>query len=240
MPVSLSVVVPVKDEAENVAPLAREIAAAVSGEAGPEIIFVDDGSTDGTAQALATLKAKMPNLRVILHGRNTGQSRAIRTGVRAARAEIVATLDGDGQNDPADIPALVAQLRAGNAKLGMVGGVRANRQDTLSRRLASSAANAFRRAMLGDDATDTGCGIKAFRREAYLALPFFDHQHRFMINLFGREGYDVQFLPVNHRARLHGQSKYTNFHRMLAGVSDLRGVRWLAKRYRGHEQAKEI
>ena len=240
MPVSLSVVVPVMNEAENVAPLAREIVAAVSGEATPEIIFVDDGSTDGTAEALAALKTELPALRVIRHGQNTGQSRAIRTGVKAARGEIVATLDGDGQNDPADIPALVAQLRSGDARLAMVSGVRAKREDTFSRRLASRMANAFRRRMLGDNATDTGCGIKAFRRAAFLDLPFFDHQHRFLINLMQREGYEVRFAPVNHRPRLHGKSKYTNFHRMLAGVSDLRGVRWLAKRYRGHEQAKEI
>jgi len=240
MPVSLSVVVPVKDEAENVAPLAREIARALSEEDTPEIIFVDDGSADGTADALAALKTELPQLRVFRHERNAGQSRAIRTGMRAARGEIVATLDGDGQNDPADIPALVAQLRAGNTKLGMVSGVRAKRRDTLSRRLASTLANAFRRAMLGDTATDTGCGIKAIRRDVYLSLPYFDHQHRFLINLVEREGYGVQFLPVNHRPRVHGKSKYTNVQRMLAGLSDLRGVRWLAKRYRGHEQAKEM
>jgi glycosyltransferase involved in cell wall biosynthesis len=238
MPVSLSVVVPVKDEAGNVGPLAREIAAALTGE-GAEIIFVDDGSTDTTAAELTALKAELPNLRVIRHGRNSGQSRAIRTGVRAARGDIVATLDGDGQNDPADLPNLVTTLKA-NDRFGMVSGVRAKRRDTFSRRLASSLANGFRRRALNDTAIDSGCGIKAFRREAFLALPYFDHQHRFMTTLMLREGYEVGFAHVNHRPRLHGHSKYTNLQRMFAGITDILGVRWLQARTKPDPEPTEL
>jgi glycosyltransferase involved in cell wall biosynthesis len=238
MPVSLSVVVPVKDEAGNVAPLAREIAAAVKGEEA-EIIFVDDGSTDATAHELTALKAEIPNLRVIRHTRNAGQSRAIRTGVRAAQAPIVATLDGDGQNDPADLTNLVAALRA-NDGFGMVSGVRAERRDTFSRRMASSLANGLRRRALNDTAVDSGCGIKAFRRDAFLALPYFDHQHRFMTTLMLREGYGVGFAQVNHRPRVHGRSKYTNLQRMFAGISDVLGVRWLQSRYKGDPEPTEL
>lgn len=238
MPVSLSVVVPVKDEAGNVGPLAREIAAAVAGEQA-EIIFVDDGSTDSTAAELAALKSDLPNLRVIRHGRNSGQSRAIRTGVRAANGPVIATLDGDGQNDPADLPKLVTALRA-NERLGMVSGVRAKRKDTLSRRLASGFANGFRRRALRDTAVDSGCGIKAFRREAFLTLPYFDHQHRFMTTLMLREGYEVGFADVNHRPRIHGRSKYTNLQRMFAGISDVLGVRWLQSRHKGDPEPTEL
>lgn len=242
MAVALSVVVPVKDEAENVGPLAREIAAAIAQEPSAEIIFIDDGSTDGTADALKALKAELPQLRVVQHGRNLGQSRGIRTGVRAARSDIIVTLDGDGQNDPADIPKLLAMLReTGGAKqIGLVSGVRAKRQDTVSRRLASRLANRIRAALLNDGAVDTGCGLKAFRRDAFLALPYFDHLHRFLITLMIREGYDVRYVDVNHRARLHGRSKYTNFSRMLVGVSDLLGVRWLQRRFKAPADAKEI
>jgi glycosyltransferase involved in cell wall biosynthesis len=240
MAVALSVVVPVKDEAENIAPLAREIAAAVTGQGESEIIFVDDGSSDGTAGALQALKSELPTLRVISHAQNTGQSRAIRTGVRAARGEIIITLDGDGQNDPADIPKLLDVLKRGEASLGMVSGVRAKRKDTASRRLASRLGNGIRQSLLHDGAVDTGCGLKAFRRDAFLALPYFDHLHRFLITMMIREGYKVQFVDVNHRPRLHGQSKYTNFNRMLVGVADLMGVRWLQRRMRKLTDAKEL
>lgn len=238
MPVSISVVVPVKDEAGNAAPLAREIADVMAAEA-TEIIFVDDGSADSTAAELLALKEALPNLRVIRHGRNAGQSRAIRTGVQAASGSIVATLDGDGQNDPADLPRLIAALRA-DERLGMVSGVRAKRKDTLSRRLASGIANGFRRRVLHDTAIDSGCGIKAFRREAYLALPYFDHQHRFMTTLMLREGYEVGFAEVNHRPRVHGRSKYTNLQRMFAGLSDVLGVRWLQARHSGDPEPTEL
>lgn len=240
MAVKLSVVVPVKDEAENIGPLAREIATAVAGGGEFEIIFVDDGSSDGTAAVLTALKAELPSMRVISHATNLGQSRAIRTGVRAARGEIIVTLDGDGQNDPADIPNLLAELRRGEASLGLVSGVRAKRRDTASRRLASRLANAIRQSLLKDGAVDSGCGLKAFKREAFLALPYFDHLHRFLITMMIREGFQVAFVDVNHRPRLHGQSKYTNFNRMLVGIDDLMGVRWLQRRMRKKTVAKEL
>ncbi|HEY0267415.1 MAG TPA: glycosyltransferase family 2 protein [Rhizomicrobium sp.] len=238
MTIAISAVVPVKDEAGNVGPLAREIAAALAGEA-YEILFIDDGSGDGTAQALQALKAEIPALRVLRHSRNLGQSRGIRTGVRAARGEIIVTLDGDGQNDPADIPRLLAVLRSDPA-VGLVSGVRVKRRDTASRRWASRAGNGFRNAMLHDGAIDTGCGLKAFHREAFLDLPYFDHIHRFLIALVLREGWQVRFVPVNHRPRLTGASKYTNFGRMLVSVQDLLGVRWLQRRHRGRAETQEL
>ena len=235
---TISVVVPVKDEAGNVGPLAREIAAALTGQP-HEILFVDDGSSDGTAQALAALKADLPQLRVLRHGRNLGQSRGIRTGVQAARGEIIVTLDGDGQNDPADIPMLLTRLRT-EPELTMVSGVRVKRQDSASRRLASRLGNGFRSAMLGDGATDTGCGLKAFRRQAFLDLPYFDHLHRFLIAMIQREGGKVAYVPVNHRPRLTGASKYTNFGRLLVSAQDLLGVRWLQRRHRGTTDIREL
>ncbi|MFO1249243.1 MAG: glycosyltransferase family 2 protein [Alphaproteobacteria bacterium] len=238
MSVAVSAVIPVKDEAGNVGPLAREIAAGLAGEP-HEIIFVDDGSTDGTGAALAALKAELPQLRVIRHDRNLGQSRGIRTGVAAARGDTIVTLDGDGQNDPADIPKLLAILRADPA-LGMVSGVRVKRKDTASRRIASRLGNRFRNFMLGDGASDTGCGLKAFRRDAFLALPYFDHMHRFLIALVQREGWKVGYAPVNHRPRLTGASKYTNFGRMLVSFHDLLGVRWLQRRHRGRTDIREL
>jgi glycosyltransferase involved in cell wall biosynthesis len=242
MSLQLSVVVPVKDEAENVGPLAREIAAALAGEPEAEIIFIDDGSTDGTGKALAALKSEIPALRVIQHGGNLGQSRGIRTGVLAARGSLIITLDGDGQNDPADIPKLLAVIRGGvDAKhIGMVSGVRVKRQDTFSRRFASKMGNGFRNWLLKDGAADTGCGLKVFRREAFMALPYFDHVHRFLITLMLREGYDVRFVEVNHRPRLTGRSKYTNLQRTLVSINDLLGVRWLQRRFKKNLPSKEI
>jgi glycosyltransferase involved in cell wall biosynthesis len=234
--IALSVVVPVKDEAGNVAPLAREIAAALAGQ-DHEILFVDDGSSDGTAVALTALKSEIPQLRVLSHGRNLGQSRSIRSGVQAARGDIIITLDGDGQNDPADIPKLLAALVP---DVAMVSGVRVKRQDTASRRLASRLGNRFRSALLGDGATDTGCGLKAFRRSVFLDLPYFDHLHRFLIALVQREGWKVTYVPVNHRPRLTGTSKYTNFGRLLVSMQDLLGVRWLQRRHRGRAEIREL
>ncbi|HEY4078262.1 MAG TPA: glycosyltransferase family 2 protein [Rhizomicrobium sp.] len=241
MPVggTVSVVVPVKDEAGNVGPLAREIAAALAGEPEHEIIFVDDGSTDGTAAALAALKSEIPSLRVLRHSRNLGQSRGIRTGVKAAHGVTIVTLDGDGQNDPADIPALLTALRA-QPDAGLVSGVRVKRKDTASRRLASRLGNGLRNFLLRDGATDTGCGLKAFRREAFLDLPYFDHIHRYLIALVQREGWKVAFVPVNHRPRLTGASKYTNLGRLLVSIQDLLGVRWLQRRYRDGAKTEEL
>jgi dolichol-phosphate mannosyltransferase len=237
--IAISVVVPVKDEAGNVGPLAREIAAALATGPAHEILFVDDGSSDGTPAALTALKAEIPALRVLRHDRNLGQSRGIRTGVKAARGTTIVTLDGDGQNDPADIPALLAVLDADPA-VGLVSGVRVKRKDTASRRLASRLGNRFRDFMLKDGAADTGCGLKAFRRDAFLDLPYFDHIHRFLIALVLREGWQVRFVPVNHRPRLTGASKYTNFGRLLVSGQDLLGVRWLQRRYRGRADTTEL
>ena len=237
----LSVVVPVKDEAENVSPLVREIVAAVQSEGPYEIIFVDDGSTDETVSVRTGLKAEIPALRVLSHDRNIGQSRAIRSGVYAARSQIVVTLDGDGQNDPADIPKLLAIFReVTDPHLGMVSGVRVKRQDSVAKKLASGAANYLRRNLLNDLATDVGCGLKAFRREAFLALPYFDHIHRFLITLMLREGYEVRFVNVRHRSRQHGRSKYGVLDRLLVGLSDLFGVMWLQHRFRGPAHPREL
>ena len=242
MAVGISVIVPVKDEVENVAPLAREIADAIASEPNAEIIFVDDGSSDGTGDVLKALKPEFSRLRVIKHARNLGQSRSIRTGVRAARFDVIVTLDGDGQNDPADIPKLLTILNDARAtdNVGLVSGIRSQRKDSLSRRLASRIGNSIRSRLLNDGATDTGCGLKTFRRDAFLSLPFFDHIHRFIITLMIREGYGVRFVEVNHRERKHGVSKYTNFNRMLVSVNDLLGVRWLQRRYRGKTEAREL
>jgi len=237
---TLSVVVPLKDEAENVAPLAREIVGAV-GQDNVEILFVDDGSADNTVARLLELKPDIPMLRIIRHSRNAGQSRALRSGVRAARAGIVVTLDGDGQNDPADIAKVLAPFHADGetSRIGMVSGVRVKRRDSIAKRLASRLANRFRRWMLNDGATDIGCGLKAFRRDAYLALPYFDHMHRYLAALMQREGYEVRFVEVGHRRRLHGKSKYGVWDRFIVGIHDVFGVLWLKKRFRGAVEVTE-
>ena len=238
--VQLSIVVPVKDEAGNVVPLAREIAAALKGER-YEMIFVDDGSQDGTIMELLAVRDQLP-LRVLAHGKNLGQSRALRTGVRAAKAPVVATLDGDGQNDPADIPKLVSALHAAaaNPAVAMVAGERRKRQDSWKKRMASRYANRLRRWLLSDNAQDTGCGLKLFRREAFLELPYFDHMHRYLITLMLREGYEVRFMPVGHRPRGAGRSKYGVWDRLAVGISDLVGVMWLKRRFRGPDMPKEL
>jgi len=231
--IEFSVVVPVMNEEGNAATLAREIAAALDGRS-YEMIFVDDASRDDTRAELAALKAELPSLRLIGHRKNSGQSRAVHTGVLHARAPLVGTLDGDGQNDPADLPRLLAKLSRADAPagLGMVAGVRGKRQDDWSRRVASKIANSVRRAALKDNATDSGSGSKVFKREAFLRLPYFDHMHRFMPALMLREGYAVEFLEVNHRHRGAGRSKYTNLGRLAANMSDLWGVMWLRSRAR--------
>lgn len=231
--IEFSVVVPVHDEAGNAAALAREIAAALDGRS-YEMIFVDDASRDDTRAELAALKGELPALRLIGHRQNCGQSAAVRTGVLAARAPIVGTLDGDGQNDPADLPRLLARLTRPEAPadLAMVAGRRGKRQDAWSKRAASRVANTIRKAALNDGADDSGSGVKVFKREAFLRLPYFDHMHRFMPALMLREGYAVEFLEVNHRQRGAGRSKYTNLGRLAANMTDLFGVMWLRSRAR--------
>jgi dolichol-phosphate mannosyltransferase len=230
-PPQVSVVVPVFDE-EGAAPaLAREIAAAFEGR-DYEMVFVDDASRDGTRAVLKALSAEIPQLRVLGHRKNSGQSRAIRTGILGARGEIILTLDGDGQNDPADGPALVDMLLAGPKELALVGGERVKRQDSQAKKIASKVGNGVRKRLLRDTANDTGCGLKAFRREAFLRLPYFDHIHRYLPALMRREGYETAFRPVNHRHRQTGQSKYTNLGRLWVSLSDLVGVMWLQSRAR--------
>jgi len=226
-----SIVVPVFDEGGAAPALAREIAAAFAGES-HEILFVDDASRDDTRALLIALKAEIPQLRVLSHHKNSGQSRAVRTGILAARGPIIVTLDGDGQNDPADAPLLARALAAAPANLALVGGERVKRQDSSAKRFASRFGNGVRKRLLKDTANDTGCGLKAFRREAFLRLPYFDHIHRYIPALLLREGYEVTFQPVNHRHRETGVSKYTNFGRLKASVSDLLGVMWLQSRAR--------
>src|SRR5512146_1447564 len=235
----ISVVVPVFDE-EGAAPaLAREIAAAFRGRRF-EIVFVDDASRDGTRAALKALEAEIPQLRVLAHRRNAGQSRAIRSGVIGARGEIIVTLDGDGQNDPADGPKLVDALLAGGPDLALVGGERVKRQDSRAKKVASRIGNGVRKRLLRDAADDTGCGLKAFRREAFLRLPYFDHIHRYLPALMIREGYRTAFLPVRHRHRTTGRSKYTNLGRLWVSLSDLFGVMWLQSRARNPAGVEEV
>lgn len=227
----ISVVVPAFNEAENVENLASEIDQALS-DLPYEMIFIDDASTDDTKSVLVEMKSRFPYLRVLSHRQNSGQSRGVRSGVRAARAEIIATLDSDGQNDPADIPKLYQQLTRADApkQLAMVGGRRAKRIDSSAKKLASRFGNGVRKRLLKDDADDTGCGLKLFRKDAFLALPYFDHIHRYIPALMLREGYAIEFADVNHRAREFGVSKYTNFGRLKVSIADLRGVIWLRKR----------
>lgn len=235
----ISIVVPVFDE-EGAAPiLAREIAAAFNGR-NYEMVFVDDASRDGTRGALKALSGEIPQLRVLAHRENSGQSRALRSGILAARGPIIVTLDGDGQNDPADGPALVDALAAGPPELALVGGERVKRQDSLAKKLASRIGNGVRKRLLRDTANDTGCGLKAFRREAFLRLPYFDHIHRYLPALMQREGYLTAFRPVSHRHRQTGASKYTNLGRLWASFSDLYGVIWLQSRARNPGGVDEI
>ena len=227
-----SVVVPFYDEVLNVGPLLLEIEAALP-DRHYEIVAVDDGSTDGTDLQLERLALHHPRLRVLHHRRRRGQSAAIRSGVLSARAPLIATLDGDGQNPPDQLPLLLEALLRGPAELGLVAGQRRKRQDSLGKRVSSRIANAVRRTLLRDGALDTGCGLKVFRRDAYLRLPYFDRNHRFMPALMRREGYDVGHVAVEHRPRRAGRSKYGNLQRAAVGLVDLLGVMWLNSRASG-------
>jgi dolichol-phosphate mannosyltransferase len=228
----LSVVVPVYNEEGNVASLVGEIVAARRGVTDFVIVYVDDCSKDGTVGALQALKREVPELRIVRHLRNSGQSTATRNGVKAARGAWIATLDGDGQNDPADIPKLLEKRDAAAADVKLFAGWRVNRQDSGSKRWASKIANAIRSRMLRDSTPDTGCGIKLFEREAFLDLPYFDHMHRYLPALMQRAGWQTVSVPVNHRHRGSGVSKYNNLNRALVGIRDLRGVSWLITRSR--------
>ena len=233
MTLEFSVVVPVCNEAENVEPLAREIHAAMAAYA-YEMIFVDDGSTDDTAAILQRLKAELPALRVLRHSFRSGQSAAVASGVRAARAAWVATLDGDGQNDPADIPKLIAARDSadGRGVQLFMGNRKASRKDTAFRKLQSSIANGVRSSLLGDGTPDTGCGIKLFERAVFVELPRFDHMHRFLPALFLRQGARVVSIPVSHRPRTRGTSKYGMLNRLWVGIVDIMGVMWLRRRFK--------
>jgi dolichol-phosphate mannosyltransferase len=228
----VSVVVPVCNERDNVLPLAREIHQALAGRYRHETIFVDDGSADGTDEAVRAARADgMPQVRLIRHSVRSGQSAAVATGVRAARAPWIATLDGDGQNDPADILKLLDAARgAGTSRLRLVMGNRTTRRDTWLRRLSSRVANGVRGGLLRDGTPDTGCGIKVFDRAVFMDMPRFDHMHRFMPALFQREGYEVLSVPVNHRERTRGKSKYGLHDRLWVGIVDLFGMMWLIGR----------
>ncbi len=236
-----SVCVPMHNESGNAAKLIEEIAAALEGRAF-EMVITDDASTDDTRVVLAGLKDKYPELRVFSHRKNAGQSRALRTAIQNARAPVIGTLDGDGQNDPADLPALYRSLTRADAPegLAMVMGRRASRKDSAWKKFGSSFANNIRKRLLRDDCDDSGCGIKVMRRESFLSLPYFDHMHRYMPALMNAEGYRVEFMNVNHRERGAGKSNYTNFGRLAPAWADLRGVMWLIRRRRNPGGADEV
>jgi dolichol-phosphate mannosyltransferase len=228
--VAVSIVVPVRNEAENIAPLIDEIASALDGRWAYEIIYVNDGSTDATAERLAVVMRQRTNLRQLRHAVSTGQSAAVRSGVRAARGAIVATLDGDGQNNPAFLPGLIAAIEKGGEGTGLAAGQRVGRKDTGFKKIQSRVANAIRNAILHDGTRDTGCGLKAFRREVFLMMPYFDGLHRFLPALMRREGYKIAYVDVIDRPRRSGVSNYGFFDRLWIGIMDLAGVWWLIRR----------
>ena len=226
----ISVVAAVLNEAENIRPVLTEIARALEGLRPFEVIFVNDGSTDATLSELLACRDVLPELRVLSHERRCGKSAALRTGIEAAQGPWIATIDGDGQDDPTEIPAMLALAEGANGATPLVVGVRLKRNDTLSRRLATRFANGLRQNLLQDGCPDTGAPMKLFAREAFLRLPQFEGLHRFLPALLGSYGHPLLCKPVRHRARLHGSSKYTNWNRALVGLRDMVGVMWLQKR----------
>jgi dolichol-phosphate mannosyltransferase len=238
--VDVSIVVPVRNEAGNVAPLIAEIAAALDGRWLYEIIYVNDGSTDATPAHLSEIMKQRGNLRRIDHAISSGQSAAVRTGVRAARGAIVATLDGDGQNNPAFLPDLIAAIQGGDGRIGLAAGQRVGRKDSGFKKLQSRIANGVRNAILRDGTRDTGCGLKAFRRDVFLVMPYFDGLHRFLPALVRREGYDIAYVDVIDRPRRSGVSNYGFFDRLWIGIMDLAGVWWLIRRKKPTPVATEV
>ena len=227
----LSVVIPIFNERDNVTPLVEEINAALNGVCDFEIIFVNDASTDDSLTILTELKQSFPFIRTVTHNKRSGQSAGLRTGVLAASGTLIATLDGDGQNDPADIPKLLERHESlSGSEFLMITGHRVDRKDTWAKRKASRAANAIRSILLKDNNPDTGCSLKLYDRALFLRLPYFDHMHRFLPALVKRENFRVEVVPVNHRHRAYGQSKYANIDRLLVGIPDLIGMMWLIKR----------
>jgi len=236
-PPAVSVVIPVKNEAGNITPLVAEIVEAFGKTINFEVIYVNDGSTDNTDAELTLLMASRPWLRHIRHQTSCGQSAAVRTGVRYARAPLIVTLDGDGQNDPAFIPALLKPM---GGRIGLVAGQRTGRKTTGFKRFQSRVANGVRSVVLRDATRDTGCGLKAFRRDVFLALPYFDGLHRFLPALVRREGFDVAYVDVVDRVRLHGTSNYGLWDRLWVGILDLFGVWWLIRRRRKVPDVLEV
>ena len=234
----ISIVIPVKNEIRNVQPLTKEISDTCF-SLNYEIIFINDGSTDGTEAKLINLKHKYDNLRVITHNKSFGQSFAIKTGVLHAQYDIIVTMDGDCQNDPADIPSMIKKYEKENNKLLFIGGVRKERKDNLPKRLASRFGRYCRIVFLKDNHPDSGCGIKLFHKSLFLSMPYFDHMHRFLPALAKREGAKVIAVNVNHRKRLEGASNYTNLGRLLVGIFDILGVMWLIKRSPKNFNSKE-
>ncbi|MFP6711418.1 MAG: glycosyltransferase family 2 protein [Rhodospirillales bacterium] len=230
IPPEISVVVPVHNEVDNIEPLIKEILAALQGLGASEILYVDDCSRDGTPEKLVNLKRQIDVLRVLTHQKQSGQSAAIRSGIKAARGTLIITLDGDGQNDPADIPKLLNAYRDHARANVMICGHRARRQDSLTKKVSSKIANGIRARLLGDSTPDTGCGLKVFRRDDFLDLPSFDHMHRFLPALMLRNGGEVVSVEVSHRPRERGKSKYGTFDRLWVGITDLVGVMWLKRR----------
>ncbi len=235
---AVSVVVPVRNEAGNVAPLIAEIAAALDGKRSFEVVYVNDGSSDGTAAELKRLRAQYPWLRTVTHALSCGQSAAVRTGVSVARGALVVTLDGDGQNDPSFIPAMLELLEKDH-RFGLIAGQRVGRKATGFKKLQSRIANAVRGSVLRDGTRDTGCGLKAFRREVFLGLPYFDGLHRFLPALVRRDGWTIGYVDVVDRPRQHGVSNYGFWDRLWVGILDLLGVWWLIRRKRRVPQISE-
>jgi glycosyltransferase involved in cell wall biosynthesis len=237
----ITLVIPALNERDNIAPLVAEIVSALDGKLAFEVVFVDDGSTDGTPEEIARVMREEPRVRALAHDRRCGKSAALLTGVRAARAPLVATLDADRQNDPADLPAMLAAYRDAPAgTVGCVAGQRVKRRDTLLKRFSSRIANRVRRGFLKDDTRDTGCGLKLFPRDAFLAMPHFEGMHRFLPALAKRQGLAIRLVGVQDRPRAAGTTKYGLWNRLWVGIGDMLAVWWLIRRHRRPQKTTEI